>query len=128
MRLLLDTHTFLWFVNNEPSLSNTARLLIEDADQQPILSIASVWEMAVKISVEKLQLPKPVETFAVEQLRINSISLMTINLSHIAVIARLPMHHKDPFDRMLIAQSMSEELPIVSADSAFDAYGVQRLW
>jgi PIN domain nuclease of toxin-antitoxin system len=128
MRLLLDTHAFLWFVNNEGSLSNTARLLIEDADNQPILSIASIWEMAVKVSKGKLELPKPVEVFSVEQLKINFMSLMAINISHIAVVARLPLHHKDPFDRMLIAQSMAEELPIISADAVFDAYGVQRLW
>ncbi|MBD1835038.1 type II toxin-antitoxin system VapC family toxin [Funiculus sociatus GB2-A5] len=126
MRQLLDTHSFIWFVMGNPRISPRLRSLIED--NQNLLSIASVWEMAIKHSSGKLSFGLPFRIFIEQQLSLNSIELLSINLDHIDVIAALPFHHRDPFDRLLIAQSMVERIPILSADSAFDAYPITRLW
>ncbi|MBD2776266.1 type II toxin-antitoxin system VapC family toxin [Iningainema tapete] len=128
MRLLLDTHTFIWFVINSPRLSVVVRGLIEDENNEKLLSIASVWEMAIKHSSGKLSFSLPFREFIEQQLSINSMELLNINLEHTYVVAKLPVHHRDPFDRLLIAQVMVEKIPILSVDSAFDAYPVQRLW
>lgn len=128
MRLLLDTHTFIWFVIDSPRLSVMVRRLIENENNEKLLSTASVWEMAIKQSTGKLNFGKPFREFIEEQTNMNSIDLLNINLDYIDVIAKLPLHHRDPFDRLLIAQAMVEEIPILSADSAFDAYAIQRLW
>ena len=126
MRQLLDTHSFIWFVMGNPRISPRLRSLIED--NQNLLTIASVWEMAIKHSSGKLSFGLPFRIFIEQQLSLNSIELLSINLDHIDVIAALPFHHRDPFDRLLIAQSMVERIPILSADSAFDAYPITRLW
>lgn len=128
MRLLLDTHTFLWFIGGSPNLGATARMLIEDASNQSFLSVASLWEMAIKVSIGKLSLGQPFEILFPRQLMLNGIDLMGIEIRHVAVVSELPFHHRDPFDRLLIAQAMVERMPIVSADLAFDAYPVERLW
>jgi|SRR5579871_268568 len=128
MKLLIDTHSFLWFVNNAPQLSQTAIDLISDANNQVCLSVASVWEMAIKTSTGKLALAQPVDIFVPDQLQRNDLSLLPIDLPHTLRVASLPFHHKDPFDRLLIAQSLVEALPIISVDSIFDLYGVVRLW
>jgi len=128
MRLLLDTHSFLWFISGSPHLSRNARTLIEDVSNQPFLSVASLWEMAIKLSLGKLSLSEPFEVLLPEQMRLNGINLLGIEMEHTALVAKLPFHHRDPFDRLLIAQAMVERIPIVSADTAFDAYDVKRLW
>ncbi len=128
MRILLDTHSFLWFINADTQLSITARALIEEPTNQPFLSVASLWEMAIKISLGKLQLAQPFETLIPAQLRLNGIALLGITISHTAMVATLPFHHRDPFDRLLIAQARVEEIPIVSKDAAFDDYEITRLW
>lgn len=124
---LLDTHTFIWFAFDDPQLSPTAKNQIESADVV-LLSIASVWEMAIKVSTGKLVLPAPVEDFVTEHLDRDSIRLLPIEMPHLALVSRLPMHHRDPFDRLIIAQCLTENMAVVSADKAFDAYGVTRLW
>ena len=128
MRLLLDTHSFLWFVSGNPQISSSARMLIEDVSNQPFLSVASLWEMAIKMSLGKLSLGQPFETLIPQQLSLNGIALLGITISHTAVVAGLPFHHRDPFDRLLVAQAMTEQMSIVSRDTAFDAYAVTRLW
>jgi len=128
MRLLLDTHSFLWFVSGNPQIRSSARMLIEDVSNQPFLSVASLWEMAIKMSLGKLSLGQPFETLIPQQLSLNGIALLGITISHTAVVARLPFHHRDPFDRLLVAQAMTEQMSIVSGDTAFDAYAVTRLW
>lgn len=127
-RLLIDTHVFLWWVNDAPDLTATARLAISDADNECYLSIASCWEMAIKSSLGKLSLAKPLERFVSEQLRANNFTLLNIELRHAAKVEKLPFHHRDPYDRLLIAQAITEKLIIVAADSAFSAYGVKILW
>jgi len=129
MRLLLDTHTFLWFVAGDPQLSTTCRNLIEDLGNQRTLSVASVWEMAIKVGLGKLPLAQPLESFVPAQLQQNAIDLLPIEPRHAFEVPRLPFHHRDPFDRLLIAQSLIEQIPLLSADAAFDAYaGLQRIW
>jgi len=128
MRLLLDTHSFLWFIGGSAQLRAKARTLIEDASNQPFLSVASLWEMAIKISLGKLSLGQPFETLIPQQLGLNGIALLGITINHAAEVARLPFHHRDPFDRLLIAQAIVEQMPIVSGDTAFDAYAITRLW
>lgn len=128
MRLLLDTHTFIWFVTDSPRLSITAKTLIEDEYNEKLLSIVSIWEMAIKHSIGKLSFQLSFETFIAQQLSINNFSLLDIKVSHIHIIADLPLHHRDPFDRLIIAQSMIEQIPIVGTDKIFDLYSIQRLW
>jgi PIN domain nuclease of toxin-antitoxin system len=128
VNLLLDTHSFIWFVEDHPSLSAHARALIEEPTNTVFLSIASVWEMAIKVSLGKLHLSQPFDLFMPNQLLLNDVTLLDIAVSHTMRVAMLPFHHRDPFDRLLIAQSQVEGMPLISADSIFDAYGVNRLW
>jgi PIN domain nuclease of toxin-antitoxin system len=131
MRLLLDTHTFLWFVADDPQLSTKARELIEDPANQRLLSTASHWEMAIKKSLGKLALADPFHVFLPRELATNQIDLLPIELRHSIQVAILPYPangHRDPFDRLIVAQAIVESLPILSADTKFDAYPVTRLW
>ncbi|GBF80359.1 type II toxin-antitoxin system VapC family toxin [Aphanothece sacrum] len=128
MILLLDTHTFLWFVQGNSLINPQIRALIVDSNNNKLLSIASVWEMAIKHSISKLNFDSPFREFVEEQIRINNIDLLLINFDHLEVIGSLPFYHRDPFDRIIIAQAMVEYLPIISKDSIFDNYPVQRIW
>jgi PIN domain nuclease of toxin-antitoxin system len=101
-------------------------LLESDADL--LLSVGSLWEISIKVSVGKLTLAQPFDTFVPQQLADNDIEILPISLAHLGVVSTLPFHHRDPFDRLLIAQAMLEQMPIVSADAALDAYSVKRLW
>ena len=128
MNILLDTHAFLWFVADNPRLSKSARVLIEAEDSQPFMSMASLWEIAIQISLGKLQLEQPYETFIPQQLALNGIGILNLSLDHTAAIATLPFHHRDPFDRLIAVQSRIEKMPLVSADPSFDAYEIERVW
>ena len=129
MKILLDTHSFLWFIMGDSHLSIHARTLIEDMNNQRLLSVASVWEMAVKISIGKMSIgTQPFGTFIARQLEINYIGILDIALYHTALVSSLPFHHRDPFDRMIIAQALADQIPIVGRDPAFDDYAVTRLW
>src|SRR5947209_2807974 len=127
MRLLLDTHTFLWFIGNDPRLSPRAKALLE-SNADLLLSVGSLREIAIKISIGKFRLAQPFDIFVAQQLADNKIELLPISLAHLGVVSDMSFHLRDPFDRLLIAQAMIEQLPIVSADKAFDAYSVARLW
>ncbi|KAF3888257.1 MULTISPECIES: type II toxin-antitoxin system VapC family toxin [Nostocales] len=128
MRLLIDTHIFLWYILDEQKLSITARTLVDDNNNEILLSTPSIWEMAIKQSTGKLGLKQPFHELIEQQLSLNDFSALNISINHLAVVVTLPFLHRDPFDRLLIAQSIVEEVPILSADSAFDAYSIQRLW
>jgi len=128
MRLLLDTHTFIWFFTGNPKISNQVRVLIENEDNEKLLSTASLWEIAIKHSTGKLSFSRPFEVFITQQLSLNDFKLLETKIDHLAVFATLPFHHRDPFDRLLIEQAMVEQIPILSIDSAFDSYPIQRLW
>ncbi|PSR17400.1 PIN domain nuclease [filamentous cyanobacterium CCP3] len=127
MRILLDTHTFLWFVNDSPELSTDAAELLE-SDVDLLLSTASLWEIAIKVNLKKLSLPDDYERFIPQQIALNDIEVLPIAIDHLNVVAKLPLHHRDPFDRMLIAQAMQEGIQVVSVDTKFDAYSVERKW
>jgi len=128
MKLLLDTHTFLWFIMGSPNLSTTARALIEDVANEKFLSVASLWEIAIKLSIGKLMLSAPFDVLIPQQLSLNGFELLNIEIDHAALVATLPFHHRDPFDRLLIAQASVEKMSVVSIDAVFDAYSVTRLW
>jgi len=126
MKLLFDTGVFLWFIMGSPALADHARALIEDEANERFISVASLWEIAIKSSIGKLTLTAPFDMLIPEQLRLNGFELLKIEIEHIAILATLPFHHRDPFDRILIAQAMVERMPIVSTDAAFDAYSITR--
>lgn len=128
MNLLLDTHAFLWFVANDPRLSSQAQSLIQVPANRRLLSMASLWEMAIKVSLGKLTLAQPFGQFIPRQLQLNQIEVLAIELPHLAAVVAMPLHHRDPFDRLIAAQCQVEGLPIVSVDPAFDAYSIRRVW
>jgi PIN domain nuclease of toxin-antitoxin system len=128
MKLLLDTHTFLWFITGDLNLSADALALIEDVVNEKFLSVASLWEMAIKLSLGKLTVAAPLDVLMPQQLSLNGIQLPNIKIAHAAAVTTLPFHHRDPFDRLLIAQAVVEKMIIVGVDTAFDAYPVVRLW
>ena len=128
MNLLLDTHTFLWFIAGDSTLSKEARSAIEGENNNLYMSVASLWEIAIKVSIDKLMLSEPFETLIPEQLAENGIELLDISVEHTALIASMPFHHRDPFDRLIAAQAKVEQMTLVSMDDVFDAYGVNRLW
>jgi len=128
VRLLLDTHTFLWFLLEDPHLSTTANDLIIDPTNDIEVSPATYWEIAIKVSLGKYALPEPYDIFLEREIATNDFRILPIEPKHTAVLTTLPFHHRDPFDRLLIAQAMVEAIPILSVDTAFDAYPVTRLW
>jgi PIN domain nuclease of toxin-antitoxin system len=127
MKLLLDTHTFLRFIDDSPLLSAKGKALLE-ADNELLLSIGSLWDIAIKLCLGKLTVAMPLEMLMTQQLTSNDIDILSITVAHLFTVSTLPLHHRDPFDRLIIAQAMVEQTPIVSADPAFDAYPVERLW
>jgi PIN domain nuclease of toxin-antitoxin system len=127
-RYLLDTHTFLWMTSAPERLGEAARERILTPTAELYLSVASVWEMAIKKSLGKLELPAPLPAFLEEQLAAARTSLLAIRSEHALRVESLPWHHRDPFDRLLSAQAALEELTILSRDPAFDAYSVARIW
>jgi PIN domain nuclease of toxin-antitoxin system len=128
MKLLLDTHAFLWFIDGNVQLSLQARSLIEDETNRVYLSMARLWEMGIKVSTGKLSFARPMEKFIPQLLVSNDIRIINVDLRHVGIITTLPFHHRDPFDRLLVAQAMVENMPIVSVDSAFDDYPITRMW
>ncbi len=128
MRVWIDTHIFIWYLQNSEKLPSSIAILINDSRNNVLLSIASVWEMAVKQSTGKLNIGVPYANFIEEQMRINNIELLPIMLEHLETVTTLPFHHRDPFDRLLISQAIIEDIVIVSVDSVFSLYPVQRIW
>ena len=127
-RALLDTHSFLWFISGSERLSRTARTLIEDPANPMLVRMASLREIAIKHGLGKLSLERPFVELIPEQLERQRIGVPGIEFPHLAEVARLPLHHRDPFDRLIVAQARAEGLPVVGADDALDAYGVRRIW
>ena len=125
---MLDTHALLWFVLGDKQLSLAARQLIENSASFKFVSPTSYWEIAIKISIGKYALNEPYETFFDRAIRQNGFQILPIEPRHTVALTTLPYHHRDPFDRLMIAQAMIERQTIVSADTALDAYPIQRLW
>jgi PIN domain nuclease of toxin-antitoxin system len=128
VNLLLDTHALLWFLDNDRLLSATAKGLIEDPLNRKFVSLATCWEIAIKVGLRKLDLGEPATTFLPRELASNHFDLLGIELYHATFVESLPLHHRDPFDRLLVAQAIIEAIPIISVDVALDPYGVRRLW
>lgn len=130
MTILLDTHALLWFVEGSAALSSPAKAAIENTANTPMYSIASVWEMAIKIGLGKLAISYPLHPEFEEMLQERGFQQLGISYRHASKVVELPIHkdHRDPFDRLLIAQALVEDLPIVSHDSAFGRYPVSRIW
>lgn len=128
MTLLLDTHAFLWFCQDDPALSAAAKKLIEDPENRKLLSIASCWEIAIKAGRGKLKLGEPSASYVPAALARTGFEVLPIAIEHATGVEGLPLHHRDPFDRLLVAQAMAEKLSIVSNDVILDAYPITRLW
>jgi PIN domain nuclease of toxin-antitoxin system len=129
MKILVDTHALIWFAEGDPRLSAESRRLLDDPTGNDLLvSVVSCWEIAVKVSIGKLGVHPSYARFIRTTLRGGGFRLLPVRLKHTVVVASLPLHHRDPFDRMLIAQAISENIPVVSADPAFDAYSIVRVW
>jgi len=128
MKVLLDTHTFLWWIADDSRLSQKARKTISSGKNELFLSAVSGWEMAIKARLRRLTLPKNLRQFLDEQLKINAIETLPIQMHHTLQVYSLPDHHRDPFDRLLIAQAQLEKLPILTADAVMKKYQVKTLW
>ena len=128
MKLLLDTHAFLWWVEGAPALGRRAKAAVADPDNEVFFSVASCWELAIKLSLGKLRLAQALDRFIPEQLTQNGFSLFAVDFRHVIGVADLPFHHRDPFDRLLAAQALQDRLAIVSADRVFRKYGVTVVW
>jgi PIN domain nuclease of toxin-antitoxin system len=128
VRALLDTNSFLWFISGSDKLSGQARNFMSKLNNQLALSVSGLWEIAIKISLGRLELARPFEQFMQEQLRENAIDVLPIEIRHLTKLIDLPFHHRDPFDRLLIAQAIAEELPVISADTVFKNYGIEVIW
>ncbi|MCK6512705.1 type II toxin-antitoxin system VapC family toxin [Myxococcota bacterium] len=128
MKLLLDTHAFLWFVSGDPRLPLHARSLIEDMSNERFLSVASLWEMTIKVSMGKLAISASLTDLIRDHVWSNAIDLLTIEADHLDVLRSLFFFHKDPFDRLLIAQAIAERMTILSVDQCFKAYPVEVRW
>jgi PIN domain nuclease of toxin-antitoxin system len=127
MKAILDTHAFLWALAGDARMSRHARdIFTGSADLS--LSIASIWEILIKVQSGKLNFPRPAGPYVLRKLAENKIKMLSISIDHLLALEGLPMHHRDPFDRILIAQSLEENLPIVTSDPWFDRYPVQLIW
>lgn len=126
--LLLDTHTLIWLATDDARISEKARRLVGDLKNDLYLSVASVWELAIKKSLGKIDLQVPLAAFVRSQIEALNLRRLDILSEHALLVEGLPFHHRDPFDRMLVAQALHEGLSILGADSAFDSYSVKRLW
>src|SRR3954452_15629033 len=123
-RLLVDTYAVLWAVSEPAALSPAARTLLEDPDSEPLVSVASLWEIAIKSSLGKLEAPDELP----DEIDATGFGWLAVAREHAWAVRSLPHHHRDPFDRLLVAQALTERLPVVSSDAQLDAYGVDRRW
>jgi PIN domain nuclease of toxin-antitoxin system len=128
LRLLLDTHAFLWFEADNPNLPRAARDEISAEFNEVFFSIASIWEIAIKVSLGKLSIEGTLEELIAPELADNTLSLLPIQIPHLVLVAGMSFHHRDPFDRLLAAQCLREGMAIVSRDPLFEKYGVRRIW
>lgn len=127
MRLLLDTHAFLWFAAGDRRLGRAARKALEHAGSELYISAASIWEMAIKSSLKRLTLRGPINRYIAEKIE-EGYRVLPVEWEHAAAVEDLPFHHRDPFDRIIIAQALTEEMTLVSRDKVFRRYGVQLVW
>ena len=127
MRYILDTHTLIWYFEDNSELSFKAKSIIEDIDNEIFVSMASLWEIGIKVGLGKLIIPFDIDEI-MARIRKESMNMITIDVNHVKGIQTLPHHHRDPFDRMIIAQAKAENCTVITRDAAFDAYDVPVLW
>jgi PIN domain nuclease of toxin-antitoxin system len=127
MKAILDTHAFLWALAGDGRMSRHARDIFAGSTELS-LSMASIWEILIKVQAGKMNFPRPAGPYVIRKLVENRIEVLPISIDHLLAVERLPMHHRDPFDRMLIAQSIEEHLPVVTADRVFARYPVDVIW
>jgi PIN domain nuclease of toxin-antitoxin system len=128
VRALLDTHAFLWWITDDDRLSSAARATIEAPDSQVFVSAASVWEIVTKTRLGKLPIPRPIDAFVSTHLETNAFQPLAITIRHALELDTLPDLHRDPFDRILVAQALAEKMPLVTSDQAVRAYPVVTIW
>ena len=128
MKLLLDTHTFLWWITDNPRMSPKARDVVEDAGNEIFFSAASGWEIAIKARLGRLHLPENPSSYLTKQLTMNAIQSLAITMSHSLYVFNLPDIHKDPFDRIIVAQAILENMPLLTKDCMLTEYGIQVIW
>ena len=127
MKAILDTHAFLWALAGDGRMSRHARDIFAGSAELS-LSIASIWEILIKAQAGKLNFPRPAGPYVIRKLAENRIEVLPISIDHLLAVERLPMHHRDPFDRMLIAQSLEENIPVITADRVFARYPIEVIW
>ncbi len=128
MKLLLDTHTFIWWDSEPGKLSSQVLALCQDQTNIVLFSVASAWEMQIKLQLDKLKLALPLAQVIESQRQTNNIQVLSVTLAHVLALQSLPAHHKDPFDRLLIAQANTEDAVLLSSDQVFAKYPVKLLW
>jgi len=128
VRILLDTHAFLWLVTDDPKVSAPAKAVFLENDNELLLSAVTGFEIAVKYSLGKLGLKEPPDQFIRKRIEANALIPLAITIEHTVLLADLPFYHRDPFDRLLVAQALTDSLPILSADTLLSAYGIERIW
>lgn len=128
MRLLIDTHTLIWAMDDPSKLSEPAAASLQDPANDLLLSAATVWEMAIKISQGKLKLSLSYRMWMEKAISDLELAILPVTVEYAEQQSKLPTHHKDPFDRLIIAQAILESVPVVCDDTAFDSYGIARIW
>jgi PIN domain nuclease of toxin-antitoxin system len=128
MEYLLDTHTLLWIITDDNQLSNKVKKLFLDEENEIFLSIASLWEIAIKVSLNRLELGQSLTDFYYKHVIGNKIKLLDLKVEHLAVLETLEFHHKDPFDRLIVCQSIVEKIPVLSSDKVLSKYPIKRVW
>lgn len=128
MRILLDTSTFIWFIGGNKKLSEKAREVIENFENELYMSVTSLWEMAIKIGIGKLELSESFDKLIPKEIKDNEINIIQIELPHLYKMMELPLHHRDPFDRLIIAQGIIRQLPIIGCDKMFKFYDIDIIW
>ena len=128
MKYLIDTHTLLWIVTKNKKLSKKVKDIYLNSENQIFISLASLWEMAIKINLKKLSINEPLKDFVKNQIKNNDINILDIKTKHILLLENLPYYHMDPFDRLIISQSINEQIPLLSFDKVFDKYSIKRIW
>jgi PIN domain nuclease of toxin-antitoxin system len=128
MDYLLDTHSLLWIVTDDPRLSTKAKELFLDDDNEIYFSIASIWELAIKISLKRVILDEPLDIFIKSHIQGNNIKILPIEIKHVLKVENLPFHHRYPFDRLIISQGIVENIPIITKDSDFESYPIKKIW
>jgi len=128
MRALLDTHAFIWWYSDDPRLNATARAVISDSANDIFVSAVTAFEIATKYALGRLPLPEPPREYALKRMGRHGFQPLAIDLAHGLHVASLPFLHRDPFDRLLVAQSQLEDMPILTSDTRIAAYGVEVIW